>query len=159
MARMGQTAGVSVVDHSWIDGEFPGLTNSEYKVTSEPSNHYNCIAYAAGKQTEWWSHLPGYYWPASRSPFVESLMAVFSGLDFEVCDSDNLEYGFEKVAIYSKGHDWTHAARQRPDGRWQSKLGNEEDIEFRSLDSLIGDTYGKVYCIMRKRVISVSGNA
>jgi hypothetical protein len=37
----------------------------------------------------------------------------------------------------------THAARQLPNGKWTSKLGRWQDIEY-ELDGLVGKMYGTV---------------
>ena len=132
----------------WIDDAFPSL---EFDITSDPTDEYNCIAWAAGDDTEWWSHLPGYKWPAERTPNVESLIAVFAHMGYELCESDEIEEGYEKVAIYAQGGRWKHAARQLPDARWTSKLGPDEDIEHREISGLIGNLYGEVHRIMRRR--------
>ncbi len=135
----------------WIDEQFPGLASAGYEVTSEPDNDYNCIAYAAGDTTAWWSHAGNYRWPdAGRSPSVASLIEVFSGLGFEICDDAEALEGFEKVALYAKDGNWTHAAIQLPGGDWSSKLGPDEDIRHATPESLAGDTYGNIHCFMRR---------
>ena len=135
----------------WIDDQFPQLAAESYEITSDPTDDYNCIAYAAGDTTAWWSHILGYRWPnASRTPSVNSLMQVFNGLGFELCDDAREERGFEKIAIYAKGGHWTHAAIQLPGGAWSSKLGPDEDIRHRDPESLSGEAYGQVHCIMRR---------
>ena len=133
---------------SWIDETFPGL---RYDVTSEPDDRYNCISWALGQQDVWWSHLPGYRWVGYRSPTIETLEDVFLALGYERCDSDDLEDGYDKVALFAQGNRWTHAARQLPDSRWTSKLGVFEDIEHDSLDAISGRLYGEVHCIVRRR--------
>jgi len=51
------------------------------------------------------------------------------------CDSAEVEPQFQKLAIYARDdgqHDGgqpTHVARQFPNGRWTSKIGELEDIE------------------------------
>lgn len=135
----------------WIDHQFPRLATEGYEITSDPTDDYNCIAYAAGDTTAWWSHIPGYRWPnATRTPSVNSLMQVFNGLGFELCDDAREERGFEKIALYAKGGHWTHAAIQLPGGAWSSKLGPDEDIRHRDPESLSGEAYGQVYCVMRR---------
>jgi hypothetical protein len=42
-----------------------------------------------------------------------------------------------------------HAARQQNNGRWISKLGEQEDIDH-ALHDLEGEMYGKVVLIMRR---------
>ncbi len=136
----------------WIDDSFPDLSTDRYTITSSPSDDYNCIAWAAGDKTSWWSHLPGYRWPsATRNPTTACLVALFAEMGYETCDSVSLEDGFDKVAIYEKAGLWKHASRQLPDGRWTSKLGPDEDIEHETLDDLLGDLYGAIHSIMRKR--------
>ena len=51
----------------------------------------------------------------------------------------SLEIGFEKVAIYSDAHGPQHVARQLPDGKWTSKLGQQVDVEHSTLSVLEGD--------------------
>ena len=134
----------------WIEETFPKLRESGYEITSEPDGQYNCIAWAVGLDTEWWSHLPGYRWPTKRGPEVQCLIQLFASLSFELCDNRKHEEGYEKVAIFAKDGRWTHAARQLKSGHWTSKLGDFEDIEHVSLESLAGDSYGEIYCTMRR---------
>ena len=61
-----------------------------------------------------------------------------------MCLEETLESGFEKVALYGSGFMYTHAARQLPDGRWTSKLGQKEDITHNTPDDVAGGVYGEV---------------
>lgn len=136
----------------WIDKTFTKISANGYTVTSSPSEDYNCIAWAAGDTTSWWNNAAGYRWPGvDRTPFVESLVAVFAGMGYEICDNSFLEEGFDKVAIYEIAGLWKHASRQLPNGHWTSKLGRYEDIEHTIPDDLSGSLYGTVHCIMKKR--------
>ena len=135
---------------SWIDDELPALAAAGYEITSAPSAVYNCVAWAAEDDTDWWSHLPGYYWPARRSPEAEALVEVFAGLGYAVCDSAAREPGYDKVAVYARNGRWSHAARQLENGQWTSKLGPDEDISHQSPEDLAGESYGEVHCIMRR---------
>ena len=139
----------------WIDEKFPLLVAEGYEVTSEPTDEYNCIAYAVGETDRWWTHFEGagYYWPehAGRSDSIQSLVEVFVGLGYELCEDAGNEPGFSKVALYADSEgDWTHAAVQLNDGRWSSKLGPDEDISHRTPQSLDSDLYGVVNCYMRR---------
>ena len=137
----------------WIDDQFPLLAAEGYEITSEPTRRYNCIGYAAGDTSSWWTYFAGYRWPnATRTPFIQSLIELFEGLQFERCEDAGLEVGFQKVALYAKGVFWKHAAVQLPSGEWSSKLGRKEDIKHRTPDSLNSVSYGSVYCIMRRRI-------
>ena len=135
----------------WIDHAFPVISADGYHVSSPPTDLYNCIAWAAGDDSGWWSHLPGYRWPAERTESIESLISVFVNRGYEICESDGLEEGYEKVALYAVRGVWKHAARQTPNGGWTSKLGRDEDIEHTTLEGLCGALYGEVHCVMRKR--------
>ena len=123
---------------------FPGLRDSGYEITSEISDTYNCVAWAAGDDANWWSHAPGSYWPSAvdRSPEVSALVQVFGALGFSLSETNDVEAGFRKIAVYALSGEWTHAARQLEDGRWTSKVGQFEDITHPSLENLTGEAYG-----------------
>ena len=133
---------------TWIDDEIPEA-RGQYEITSKVTDEYNCIAWAAGDNTRWWEHTPGYYWPAVRSPLIGSLVAVFESIGYSTCESSAIEEGYEKVALYAKQDCWMHAARLLDSGRWTSKLGPDEDIEHESAECL-ARFYGQVYCYMRR---------
>lgn len=131
---------------------FPRLTPQNHAITSPSTAIYNCIAWAAGDTTTWWQ--PGLYWPIPADPLDESLAVltkVFEHLGYEVCLDDTVEPGFEKVALYSIGEIYTHAARQLSNGHWTSKLGNEEDIEHDSPSDVGGSIYGSVALVMKRK--------
>ena len=135
-----------------IEDSHPGLKGSGYEITSEISDLYNCIAWAAGDDTNWWSHSPGNYWPPGvpRSSEVSALVLVFEFLGFSDCENDEIETGYEKVAVYALSGEWTHAARQLENGQWTSKVGQFEDITHPFLHNLTGEVYGDVHYIMRR---------
>lgn len=137
----------------WFEKLCPAAIR-KYAKTSEQDDNYNCVAWAAtGSTTEWWSHKPGYRWPAAnRSPHIDSLVAVFLGLGFQKLPASETapEPGYEKVSLYERNGQWTHAARQLPGGKWTSKLGPDEDIEHDDPGCLCGGGYGVVHCIMRR---------
>ena len=135
----------------WIDETFPGMAYVDWEITSAPNDDYNCIAYAVGEKTRWWSHAGNYRWPnARRSPSIDSLIEMLVGQDFELCDWREENTGFDKVALYAKDGNWKHAAVQLPDGAWSSKLGAYEDIQHATPESLAGEFYGNVHCFMRR---------
>lgn len=132
----------------------PNLERDEYRVTSPESDRYNCIAWAAGDDTDWWWPSPQHYWPegVSIEETIASFQAMFEQLGYQECATDELETGFEKVAIFAKDDLPTHAARQLPNGNWTSKLGVWQDIEHQSLNALAGNAsiYGEVALILRR---------
>jgi hypothetical protein len=138
-----------------LEGFFPGLKSTPYRVTSPASPLYNCISWAAGDAARWWEPDPDgvYYWPtgAPREDSIESYTAAFLACGFETCDSPISEPGFEKVALFADAAGPTHAARQLADGSWTSKLGLLQDISH-ELEALEGQEYGTVIRIMKRRV-------
>jgi hypothetical protein len=138
-----------------LEGLFPGLAADGYVVSSPESTAYNCIAWAVGESHRWWQ--PGIYWPAQAGYDLAALIGLFASLGFTPCDQDGLEAGYEKVALYADDvDDWTHAARQRPDGWWTSKLGEDVDILYRTPRALVGEVYGEFRAVM-KRAIAGAG--
>jgi hypothetical protein len=136
---------------------FPGLRNTPYRLMSPHTHTYNCIAWAAGDDANWWwpTNGPGdvpRYWPADtpREETLASFIAAFATLGFAVCDSELLEAGIERIALFVNSHGVpTHAARQLPTGLWTSKLGASEDIEH-ELHALEGDIYGTVAQLFKR---------
>jgi hypothetical protein len=133
---------------------FSKLTPQNHSLASPATAEYNCIAFAAGDQLHWWwPDVTGLsHWPptAAREETIAAFQQAFAALGYELCADANLESGFEKIALYALGGMPTHAARQLPDGRWVSKLGELEDIEHASLDVLVGALYGEVAAVLRR---------
>jgi hypothetical protein len=138
-----------------LEDYFPALASTGYRVTSPAAAAYNCFAWAVGVDDLWWEPDPGDdgYWPAGvkREQTLPAIAAAFGTLGFLSCSDGALEPGFEKVAIYALGDRPTHAARQKSDGRWTSKLGPLEDIEH-ELAGLVGQEYGTVALFLRRPV-------
>jgi hypothetical protein len=131
--------------------DLPNLRDSDYSVTSEETDGYNCIAWAAGQSDAWWWPSPFAYWPGpDNDASLESFTRTFQQLGFEACDSALLQAGLDKVAIYAKDGLATHAARQLENGSWTSKLGEDCDIEHSTLESLEGGIYGRVAILMSR---------
>jgi len=64
-----------------------------------------------------------------------------------------MEEGFEKIALYTFGGEPTHAAKQLPDGRWKSKLGDWEDIEHNTVKAVEDDSmYGEAVQYMKRPI-------
>ena len=137
---------------TWFNVSFPNLRYEGFTVVDQPSDTYNCIAYAADDTSQWWAHESDGYWPpcATRSELIASLLEVFAGLGYEQCDDSRIEDGYQKVALYETQGVWTHAAVQMPSGVWRSKMGEGPVIEHRSAESLSGGPYGEVHCFMRR---------
>jgi hypothetical protein len=132
-----------------LDGALFYLAADGYVLASPKTHVYNCVAWAAEDASRWWE--PGIYWPGPPGDDLASLVGLFEALGYAPCEEDHLEAGHEKVALYvDLQGEWTHAARQLPDGWWTSKLGPEEDIRHRMPYALVGDLYGQVKAIMKR---------
>lgn len=140
---------------------FPALDSNRFAVTSVKTISYNCIAWAVGENDRvWWPvDNPDAYWPPGvpREATVESFERAFYSVRFVDCADGKLEPGFEKVALYAKrtprGVRPSHAARQRMDGSWTSKLGIREDIRH-DPKGLEGREYGRIIRWMKRPVAS-----
>jgi hypothetical protein len=130
---------------------FVGLQRWPWERTSAPSEHYNCIAHAIGDSGRWWwpggvtDPAPGEdYWPeaGASDEQLQDFLTPFEQLGFERCAAGELDAGLDKVAFYLDDTGLVqHVARQLPDGRWSSKLGQMADIAH-PLEALEGVEYG-----------------
>lgn len=143
-----------------IDGRrgFPNLVHRNNSITSEPDDAYNCIGWAADPMDNlrWWSPIqqpqPRVFWPegVSRGRGIESFVDALKTVGYIECVKADIEDGFEKIAIFEKYGKFTHVARQLRNGKWTSKLGEDEDIQHNKLDSVGGGDYGKPVKFMRR---------
>ena len=142
------------MSRQYIEKFFPNLISSDYTITSPATLEYNCIAWAAGNTKAWWWPDPYslYYWPPEipRTETLQSFIKAYEILGYTLCDNATSEEGFEKIVIYVDSNGTpTHAARQLNSEYWTSKLGNLEDIEHTTLESL-GSYYGTVAAILKR---------
>ena len=145
-----------MTDREAVEAQIPRLALSDYRITSPKDVMYNCFAWAAGDTERIWSPLmlgSGVHWPPGI-PALASLAGVIDAyriVGFERCESPELENGFEKIAIFADAtNDPRHAARQLPNGRWTSKLGDHVDIEHAAVEAVGGQFYGEPVVFMRK---------
>lgn len=137
--------------------DFPLLKPGNFRITSDPTVEYNCIAWAAGDDTKWWwpDDEMQSFWPdgVARQETLAAFAMAYATLGYAPCDDNGLEKGYEKIALYAIDGMPTHAARQLRTGRWTSKLGAEEDIEH-ELGAIEGSKYGYV-ALYLKRVVQM----
>lgn len=156
---------------TWQTWEIPHLNTQTGRITSPPSSRYNCIAWAAGDETRWW--WPDAimlarklcYWPPNIPVEVtfDAFFQAYGLLGYQMCQDGSLEYGFQKIAIFGQRNflgvlEPTHAAFQRQDGRWTSKLGPHEDVEHNTVAAVSGPTYGMVVRYMRRMNVFAQGH-
>jgi hypothetical protein len=137
---------------------FPDLKNEGFKITSPKNPGYNCIAWAASNDEQWWEPDPlgTYYWPndLKREYSLDVYVKLYEKFGYTICKSSRVEKLFEKVAIYvSEDNVPLHAARQLKNGKWTSKLGKHHDIEH-TLKGLQGKVYGSVAVILKRALKS-----
>lgn len=143
---------------SWDSSEFPKLTEANTEITSEQTDRYNCIAWAAGEDFRWWwpDVTGSYYWPAAVecSETVEAFVNAFQTLGYSQCENGILEIGLEKIALYGTGpyggEKPSHAARQLECGDWTSKLGALVDIKHSEAEDVCGPAYGHLICYLSR---------
>lgn len=125
---------------------FPKLNKKPlpFTVTSPPAP-YNCIAWAVGDSYRLWWPIKGGYWPkgCSQELTIPAFVEAFATLGYKPCQNGRFENDYEKMVLYAKNNEPTHAARQLKKARWTSKLGLAIDIMHRARD-LEGPLYGKV---------------
>jgi hypothetical protein len=141
--------------------DFPYLATNGYKLTSSDTIDYNCVAWAAEDDENWW--WPDaeniHYWPPNipRKETLEAFQQAYQTLGYETCQNKAFEEGFQKIAIYADSNKVPkHVARQLSSGKWTSKLGQDEDIEHDNLQGLSGQPgYSEVACIMKRKIPKV----
>jgi hypothetical protein len=129
-------------------------------ISSEPSDLYNCAAWAIGDtRHQYWPVPPElaarvYQWPG-KLPHDETLAAFadgFGSMGYEKCELADAEAGYDKIAVYALPSGVpTHVARQLENGAWTSKLGDAHDIVHSSLADLECAYYGYIRLVMRRQ--------
>ena len=139
-----------------IEQIFPRLRGAVYQLTSPQSDRYNCIAWAAGDDAHWWwPDEPGQpessFWPPGvpRAETLDAFCEAFATLGYAVCDDEQPEANYEKIALFALSGVPKHAARQLSNARWTSKLGPMEDVEH-ELHDLTGMLYGSAVLLMKR---------
>lgn len=130
--------------------DFPGIA---VEVCSPIDPAYNCAAWAVNDTETFWDDRLS-YWPpgATRGPLVEHLAEAYALFGFEPCGlNDAIEPETDKIAIFeSSGGNWSHACRQREDGRWWSKNNIFEDVKH-DLMALEKCGYAKLAVILKRQ--------
>lgn len=138
----------------------PNLDFTNHRITSPIKKSYNCIAWAADTSSRWWWPAGKGYWPKGvpREITLDAFVMAFSTLGYEACEDGCLEEGCEKIVLFARDNmgllQPTHAAKQLPNGRWTSKLGQLEDIEHMSANDVSGPAYGMPVQYMRRHIAS-----
>ena len=152
-----------------VEFYFPYLRESgQYKVTSNKTNRYNCIAWAMRLTDRWVDTVQsaGHWWPNDKLDHGrQGLIHAFESLRFSMCTDNNRDLLYDKVALYFNPYNnrWSHAARIINETDYHSKLGEGWDIHHSAGEKHLfkkndNNTYGFVYAIMKRpkiyRVVS-----
>lgn len=154
-----------------VISDFPRLRDDDtFKIVDGENPNYNCIAYAGFHDDVWWQPLPEgkrpiisfdgvtYDWPfgAANNTLLATYVGIFQKLGYEVCDNEELEEGFRKIALYgSSVLNVSHAARQivtgKDAGKWKSKLGQSFLIKHKNASMIEGEAYGTILQFMKHK--------
>lgn len=143
---------------------FPDLAKDvHFRILSECTCVYNCIAWAMGYTDRWVDICdgPGHWWPKGvpRNMKPETLVAAFQSEGFAVAEHSLVEEGYSKVVLYKKRdvEEWTHAARIVTSEIEYSKFGSAWDGQHAHdvlCNTGVGyedQSYGIAFAYMKRR--------
>jgi hypothetical protein len=146
-----------------IEKWHPKLLGKDYKIidTDKILEKFNCVSFSIDLYDDWSgssepSWRTGYDPPSEidRSTKLENYIKYFKIFGYDICDNEEYEEGFEKIAIYvDEKNNFKHVARQFVN-KWRSKLGGYKIIEH-ELEWLTGydaDNYGEIGSILKRKI-------
>lgn len=134
-----------------------------FKILSDITPIYNCIAWAMGYTDRWVDHviLPGHWWPDNviRENSSAALKEAFEAEGFIEADDYLPEEGYEKVILYKNADtdEWTHASRIITKDIEYSKFGetwdaqHSHDVLCHTSDGYEMCSYGVAYTYMKRK--------
>jgi hypothetical protein len=162
---------IKAMSRDVIIDRFPELAyDPNFKITSNETGDYNCIAWAYNGTERWmWPKCENYpailqnryFWSkgVTNTNHVSAFIEAFSQTGYQLCDTWQHEDGYQKIALYTKTRtcECTHAARELVEndnvcGKWTSKLGVWNDIQHSTPYRVEGVDYGMVYCFMKRKI-------
>lgn len=156
----------TAVNRADLINVYPDLAgDANFKILSEPTDVYNCIAWAMGYKDRWvdFNEAPGHWWPegVEKSLKCQALIDAFAAEGFELAEDCVPEDGYDKVVLY-KYEDfglWAHASRVLSAEIEHSKFGESWDGQHSHnvlCKTVIGrenDSYGVSFAFMKRRVV------
>ena len=119
---------------------FENLKDGEYELTSPFDAKYNCIAHAAGENDKWWWSVDkktagnDVFWfdnvPSQAT--LENFILAFGKLGYEICDSTQIENGFEKNRRLCQRERPASCAERFSDAYVASAFRRQMDKQIRS---------------------------
>lgn len=136
----------------------PKLTGKNYKIIKSNYNSldFNCIAYSLDIFDRWCGASEK-SWPydiLSRSSKLDNYIKYYNLSEYNVCDNDKYEFGYDKVALYVDNSNYVNHASKQNENMWRSKLGESFIIEH-ELEWLTGfdaDNYGNIGVILKRKL-------
>lgn len=129
--------------------DYPFL-GSDYEVLAPSTRMYNCIAHALGIHNRWINPQTG---PArARLAWADRTFGKVGYTRLPTLDASPAPR-FQKVALYGYTNrdgsirEVRHAALQRADGTWTSKLGGDALIRHRDHLGVAGPSYGHLIAV------------
>jgi hypothetical protein len=123
----------SEINRSSLISAFKELSSDKnFKILSEETPVYNCIAWAMGYTDRWVEpndDFPGVWWPfgAEHGMSPGDLITAFEAEGFVQTDDILFEPDCDKVVLYHSHGEWTHAARIVSENVEHSKFGMSWD--------------------------------
>lgn len=160
------------INRTILANVFPDLANdANFRILSECTDVYNCIAWAMGYTDRWVDHFigAGHWWPngVARNTNPETLIAAFQAEGFEISENYLFEEGYSKVVLYKNTdkEEWTHAARIITSEIEYSKFGRAWDgqhshnVLCRTSNGKEQQSYGVAYAYMKRKDATESKKA
>jgi hypothetical protein len=146
------------MDTKIVEQWHPKLIGKDYKIipTENNLNLFNCYAFTIGDYKNWHGHRED-NWPSSigsRFPSIDNYIKFYNLYGFNICDNDEYDEEFNKIAIYTNNKDWVSHAAKQYNNMWRSKLGTscilEHELEW--ISGFDYNNYGKVHLLMKKKI-------
>lgn len=150
--------------------DYPNIkTGENFKILDPNDNYdYNCVAYTLGskKYTIYPVIAHQWIWPFdvseddSKNLNIGNFLEFYKLFGYNLCRNSSYEPDFNKIALYTYNATYfVHAAIQKDDKWWISKMGENELFEH-TLDALFNDNISrKVYFVKRPNNSSINNQA
>jgi len=145
----------------WCDKNKFTVDDVDWETASRPGRHWNCFGFVVGR-SRWYQppiivdgkrRNPTDYWPEgiSTATTIDAFVDAAKIEGFDVSSNGEWEEGFEIIVLYytEQDREFTHAARLKSPGIWESKLGPLSDIEH-PLDGVDNVHYGTGRIFMKR---------
>jgi hypothetical protein len=145
----------------WCDRGKLKVEDVRWDRASDPGRQYNCFGFVIGR-LRWCQppivvngkrRNPTDYWPEgiTTNTSIEAFVEAANSEGFQECPTGEWNENFETIVLYftETDREFTHAARHKSPGLWESKLGPLSDFEH-PLDGVDNIHYGSGRVYMRR---------